>query len=102
MKNTVLELVVRNHPGAMMHICSLFARRVFNLDGILCMPDADEATSRMWLRVCEDERMPQVVLQLEKLEDVYKVSEHGASHEVFSQLECYFRKAVDGSVDPSL
>ncbi|EMK3758521.1 ACT domain-containing protein, partial [Providencia rettgeri] len=33
-----LELIVRNHPGVMSHICGLFARRAFNVDGILCMP----------------------------------------------------------------
>ena len=29
-----LELIVRNHPGVMTHICGLFARRAFNVDGI--------------------------------------------------------------------
>lgn len=33
-----LELIVRNHPGVMTHICGLFARRAFNVDGILCLP----------------------------------------------------------------
>ena len=36
---TVLELRVRNHPGAMSHITGLFARRAFNLEAILCVPD---------------------------------------------------------------
>jgi acetolactate synthase-1/3 small subunit len=34
----VLELGVANHPGVMSHICGLFARRAFNVEGILCMP----------------------------------------------------------------
>ena len=25
-------------PGVMTHICGLFARRAFNVDGILCLP----------------------------------------------------------------
>ena len=100
--NTVLELDVRNHPGAMMHVCGLFARRVFNLDGILCMPTVNEAKSRMWLRVAEDERMPQVISQLKKLEDVYSVREHGATHEVFAQLEVFFKEGSEAKVDPSI
>ncbi len=85
-----------------MHVCSLFARRAFNMDGILCMPTSDESKSRMWLRVLEDGRLSQVVSQLEKLEDVYSVCEHGASHEVFAKLEIYFKEAAHESIDPSL
>ncbi|MEM9159747.1 MAG: ACT domain-containing protein [Verrucomicrobiota bacterium] len=102
MMNTVLELTVRNHPGAMMHVCSLFARRAYNVDGILCMPTVDESRSRMWLRVVETDRMPQVIANLSKLEDVYTVREHGASHEVFAQLEIYFKEGAEASVDPSI
>lgn len=40
-----LELVVRNHPGVMTHICGLFARRAFNVDGILCLPLPDRITA---------------------------------------------------------
>lgn len=34
----ILELAVRNHPGVMSHVCGLFARRAFNVEGILCLP----------------------------------------------------------------
>ena len=47
----VLELIVDNHPGVMSHVCGLFSRRAFNVDGILCLPLEDGATSRIWLRV---------------------------------------------------
>lgn len=43
------------------------------LDGILCMPLPDSDRSRIWLRVCEDERLEQVIHQLEKLVDVVQV-----------------------------
>ncbi|MCG3147073.1 MAG: hypothetical protein PCFJNLEI_00510 [Verrucomicrobiae bacterium] len=33
-----LELTVQNHPGVMSHVCGLFARRAFNVEGILCLP----------------------------------------------------------------
>ncbi|MDF3008108.1 MAG: ilvN [Enterobacter kobei] len=31
--NVILELTVRNHPGVMTHVCGLFARRAFNVEG---------------------------------------------------------------------
>ncbi len=88
--NTVLEITVNNHPGVIMHVTSLFARRVFNVDGILCMPTLDVSRSRIWLRVKEDERLEQMARQLEKLEDVLMVRRHEASHEVFERIEEFF------------
>jgi len=73
-RETVLELVVRNHPGAMLHIAGLFARRAFNLEAIHCEPVGDGTRSAMRLRVKEDARLPQLVLQLEKLYDVLSVA----------------------------
>lgn len=88
--HTILELTVRNHPGTLSHVAGLFARRVFNLDGILCMPLPDSDESRIWLRVREDERLEQVIHQLEKLVDVEQVRRHPADHAVFRELEAYF------------
>ncbi len=70
---TVLELRVRNHPGAMSHITGLFARRAFNLEAIVCVPEADHATSRMLLLVADDPKLEQMQRQLEKLHDVLEV-----------------------------
>lgn len=86
----VLELEVNNHPGVMSHICNLFARRAFNVEGILCMPMADTSRSRIWLLVFEDQRLEQMVLQVEKLVDVRSVRRHGTEHEVFERLEKFF------------
>jgi acetolactate synthase-1/3 small subunit len=66
----VLRLVVRNHAGVMSHVCGLFARRGFNLDGILCVPVGNGQRSAMLLLVRDDERLEQTMRQLEKLEDV--------------------------------
>jgi len=88
---TVLELTVSNHPGVMSHICGLFARRAYNVEGILCMPVGDGEESRIWLLVNELERLDQVVKQLEKLVDVIDVQRHGAGHAVFVQLEGFFK-----------
>ncbi len=75
MDNAVIELSVNNHPGVMSHITGLFARRAFNVEGILCAPVGDGQLSRMYLLVDEDERLTQLVKQLEKLRDVLEVRE---------------------------
>ncbi|MFZ2852787.1 MAG: acetolactate synthase small subunit [Rhodocyclaceae bacterium] len=88
---TVLELDVNNHAGVMSHVVSMFSRRAYNVEGILCMPVGNGQTSRIWLQVNEDGRLEQMVKQLEKLEDVLAVRRHGAGHEVFERLEEFFR-----------
>ena len=86
-----IELDVRNHPGVMMHIVGLFARRAFNLEGIACFPSRDATRSRVWLRVYEDANLVQVMRQLEKLVDVEQVCLHPASHEAFVKMEQFFK-----------
>jgi acetolactate synthase-1/3 small subunit len=88
---TVLELSVRNHPGVMSHVCGLFSRRAYNVEGILCMPIGDGAVSRVWLLVNEDDRLEQMIRQVEKLHDVLEVRRHGTDHEVFMHLEEFFK-----------
>lgn len=83
-----LELIVRNHPGVMTHICGLFARRAFNVDGILCLPMKNSDESRIWLLVQKDERLMQMVSQVEKLEDVKEVR-FSDDLRVFEQMESY-------------
>ncbi|MFT4102501.1 MAG: acetolactate synthase small subunit [Burkholderiaceae bacterium] len=87
----VLEIDVANHPGVMSHVVSLFSRRACNVDGILCLPVGDGRHSRIWLRVKEDLRLPQMIRQVEKLEDVTAVRRHHAGHAVFGRLEEFFR-----------
>ena len=87
----VLELEVNNHPGVMSHIVGLFSRRAYNVEGILCMPVGDGTLSRIWLLVNDDQRLPQMIKQVEKLMDVLRVRRHGADHAIFERLEEYFR-----------
>jgi len=75
MHRTVLELKVNNHPGVMSHVAGLFARRAFNIEGILCGPVDDGSRSAIYLLVNESERLDQVLKQLEKLYDVLEVTE---------------------------
>lgn len=90
-KQSVLELTVNNHAGVMSHVCGLFSRRAYNVEGILCLPIGDGSRSRIWLKVNEDERLEQMVRQLSKLEDVLEVRRHAAEHQVFVRLEEFFK-----------
>ena len=82
----ILELTVCNHPGVMSHICGLFARRAFNVEGILCLPLADGLQSRIWLQVADDKRLEQMVSQVEKLEDVVQLIRHADDPGIFNRL----------------
>ncbi|RNM04730.1 acetolactate synthase small subunit [Dickeya undicola] len=86
-----LELSVRNHPGVMSHVCGLFARRAFNVEGIMCMPLPGDEQSRIWLLVKDDQRLPQMISQVEKLEDVLQVTRHGEEMRIFDQVAEFYR-----------
>jgi len=86
--NTIVKLMVRNHSGAMSHITGLFSRRGFNLEGILCAPVEGGADSVMYLLVRNDERLEQIVKQVQKLYDVKSVSvQDDLDHTVFNRIE---------------
>lgn len=87
----VLEIDVNNHPGVMSHVVGLFSRRAYNVEGILCLPVGDGSQSRIWLLLIEDQRLPQMMKQVEKLEDVIAIRRHNADHAVFQDLESFFR-----------
>ncbi|HQU77931.1 MAG TPA: acetolactate synthase small subunit [Azonexus sp.] len=91
LNRAVLEIDVNNHPGVMSHVIGLFSRRTYNVEGILCLPVGDGRQSRIWLLVNEDQRLPQMIKQAQKLEDVIAVRRHNANHAVFSELESFFQ-----------
>src|SRR5262249_31381204 len=72
-QTAILRLLVRNHPGVMSHVCGLFARRAFNVEGIFCLPIGDGTRSVILLVVNEDERLEPMMRQLRKLEDVMEI-----------------------------
>ena len=89
-ENAILQLTVRNHPGVMTHVCGLFARRAFNVEGILCLPIQDSNQSRIWLLVNDDQRLGQMISQIEKLEDVEKVVRNQSDPSMFSKIAVFF------------
>lgn len=84
----VLELRVRNHPGTLSHVAGLFARRAFNLDAVVCVPEPGAPEfSRMWLRLADEPRLDQVERQLAKLHDVLEIHHRtDVDPEFFRQL----------------
>lgn len=86
---SVLELTVNNHPGVMSHVCGLFARRGYNLEGIIVLPipTALNDQSRMWLLVNEENKLDQVIRQTEKLIDVVTIHRHEVSDSIFEKIE---------------
>lgn len=86
----ILELDVNDHPGVLVHVSGLFARRGFNLDGVLCLPRGDGG-ARLWLKVRDDASLPQVEAQLAKLHDVRGARRHAPERDMFALAEQSFR-----------
>ncbi len=89
--SAILRLLVRNHPGVMSHVCGLFARRGFNVEGILCRPVGDATCSVILLVVDDDERLEQLIRQLRKLEDVLEVRCAPEAHAAFAAVTQWLR-----------
>ncbi|MCM8711362.1 ACT domain-containing protein [Clostridium sp. SYSU_GA19001] len=84
----VIELIVNNHPGVMTHITGLFARRAFNLEGILCGRIGDGTKSKMYLLINDDESKDQIIKQLRKLYDVLEVNIHSSvDNNIFDNMD---------------
>ncbi len=92
--HTMLELTVNNHPGVMSQLCGLFARRAFNVEGIVCVPIGDGELSTIRLFVNENQRLSQVIKQVLKLEDVLELRRCGADQGVLARLEALFRETA--------
>jgi acetolactate synthase-1/3 small subunit len=85
----VLRLSVRNHPGVLSHVSGLFARRAFNVDGILCLPIDDGARSAILLLVRADDRLEQLERQLAKLEDVLEIRREPEGRRTFAAVAAW-------------
>jgi len=94
----VVRLLVRNHAGVMSHVCGLFARRAFNVDGILCVPVGDGARSAILLLVPEDARLEQMIRQLAKLEDVLDIERRPQARQAFAAVAEHVARSGDCDV----
>ena len=77
MKNHTLSILVSNRPGVLARIASLFSRRGFNIQSLAVGPTEREEVSRMTVvaQVEDDAALEQIVKQLNKLVEVYKIIE---------------------------
>ena len=92
-RGAILRLRVRNHFGVMTHVCSLFSRRAFNLDAIICLPMGDGAKSTVLLMVNETQRLDQLIRRLAKLEDVLEVNRAQEFRSTFESVAAHFPQA---------
>lgn len=88
--NRILQLTVRNHAGVMSHICGLLAKRSYNVEGIMCFPLPDGQSSQVCLLLDENQRLDQVIKQLDKLMDVLEVQRGMVDMEAFARLKTLF------------
>jgi acetolactate synthase-1/3 small subunit len=75
----------------MSHVCGLFARRAFNVEGIVCLPVGDAARSAILLLVRDDDRLDQMIAQLRKLEDVLDIERAQDGREAFAAVERFLQ-----------
>jgi len=88
---TILRLLVRNHSGVMSHVSGLFARRAFNVEGILCRPIGDGSRSVILLEVGDDARLEQMIRQLQKLEDVLEIRRAPEARAAFASVAVWLQ-----------
>ncbi|MCW2278681.1 acetolactate synthase small subunit [Heliophilum fasciatum] len=69
-----LAVLVENHPGVLVHVAGLIARRAFNIESISAGHTEEPDMTRITIVVEGDDRdLNQVVNQLSKLVDVIKI-----------------------------
>ena len=87
----VLKLLVNDHPGVMSHVCGLFARRCYNLEGVMVRAiRGSDRKSRMWLLLNDDGNSDQIMRQTEKLMDVLAIERQEVAGSVFERTEQFF------------
>ncbi len=77
MNNYTLSILVANASGVLTRIAALFSRRGYNIESLTVSPTLDPAVSRMTVvaSVSDDQVLEQIVKQLNKLVEVYKIIE---------------------------
>jgi acetolactate synthase-1/3 small subunit len=97
-----ISLLVADKPGVLVRIALTFARRGFNIDGLVVNRIPGSELSRMTLSSSGDPaRLEQIVQQLSKLIDVVRVIDHTGDSSI--QLESALVKiAVDNGTRDSV
>ncbi|MFM8540761.1 MAG: acetolactate synthase small subunit [Nitrospira sp.] len=69
----IISVTVENKFGVLSRIAGLFSGRGFNIESLSVAPSLDPSTSMMTIVTTGDDRIEQIVKQLNKLIDVIKV-----------------------------
>lgn len=73
MNKQIISLLVRDYPGVLLRVTSLFTRRGFNIDSLTVSPAGIEGYSRMTIRMKgNDDDVEQFINQMLKIVDVKK------------------------------
>lgn len=89
-----LSVLVDNQPGVLARVCGLIARRGFNIESLAVSHTEDSYRSRVTIVVDADEDVvEQVRKQLEKLINVYKVTDLTAVEHLERELVLFKVKA---------
>lgn len=70
-----ISLLVKDHPGVMQRITSLFTRRGYNLKSITVGTSEETGLSRITIvTTCDESQTEQIIYQLQKLMDVFEAT----------------------------
>ncbi len=75
MERFVLAVLVNNHFGVLNRVASMFRRRGFNIDTLTVGETEDSRYSRITISFLGEDSKDQIIKQLEKMPDIYKVIE---------------------------
>ncbi len=67
------------------------AAPAFSEESILCLPIQDSDKSHIWLLVNDDQRLEQMISQIDKLEDVVKVQRNQSDPTMFNKIAVFFQ-----------
>jgi len=87
MKPHTLSVLVENKAGVLSRVTGLFSRRGFNIESLAVGPCEEPGMSRITILVVgDDEKVEQIMKQLNKLIDVIKVSDLSDNERVEREL----------------
>lgn len=87
MKQHTLSILVENKAGVLSRVSGLFSRRGFNIESLAVGPCEEPGMSRITIvAIADDEKVEQIMKQLNKLIDVIKVSDLTGSPRVEREL----------------
>lgn len=82
-----ISLLVKDHPGVMQRITSLFTRRGYNMESITVGPSEETGLSRITIiTICDESQADQIIFQLEKLMEVFEATLLGPKKTVTREL----------------